>query len=251
MKKLVLIFVFLFFSQVLIAGVHPKLINVVNELKTQGFSEKEIERIFSDSRLKVYSDIPVLRKKKINYFDAALGLFNPESILRGKEFLRDYFHILSKAEEKFGIPKEIIVAILRIETNFGKYLGKRELINTFYSRILLDVKREEAEKELVSFLILCRKMNLDPFSIKGSYMGCFGLPQFYPSNFLQYALDGNGDEKIDLFLPEDAIFSVGNFLKKKGWKQDFYSQRDALKKYNSSDEYVLAVLVFSFLLTKI
>lgn len=233
--------------------VHPKLKNVVAELKLRGFSEKEINQIFSDPRLAIYQDIPSLRRKKVNYFERALGLFNSDSLQRGRKFIQANFEILSKVEKEFDVPKEIITAILRVESNFGNFLGERILINTFYSRILLGVKRTEAEKELVQLLVMCRQVGLgDVFILKGSYMGAFGLPQFLPSSFLGYALDGNKDGKIDLFSPEDAIFSIANYLKKNGFRSSnsFYDKFNALKKYNKSDEYALAVLVYAYFLPK-
>jgi membrane-bound lytic murein transglycosylase B len=250
MKKLVFLILTLFLFLHLLSGetIHPKLKNVVEKLKQKAFSEKEINQVFSDPRLEIYRDIPSLRRKKVNYFEKAFGLFNPDSIQQGRNFIKANFEILSRVEKEFDVPKEIIAAILRVESNFGRFLGERVLINTFYSRILLDVKRVEAEEELVQLLVICRQMGLgDVFSLKGSYMGAFGLPQFLPSSFI-YALDGNKDGKIDLFSPEDAIFSIANYLKKKGFSNSFYDQIDALKKYNNSDEYVLAVLVYAYFL---
>lgn len=224
-----------------------KLEQVVKKLKAHGFPQEEIDFVFNNA--KIDYEILVLRKKKTNYLGKAFNLFSPNSLLAGKIFIVDHFDVLSQAEKKYGVPKEVVVAILRVETNFGKFLGEKILINTFYSRILLNIKREEAEDELVSYLLLCRKMKLDPFSIKGSYMGCFGLPQFYPSSFLRYGVDGDKDGKIDLFCFPDAIFSIANYLKRKGWNGDFYSQLKALKCYNNSNEYVAAVMIYAFFLS--
>lgn len=251
MKKLtfLILALFLLVYSLFSETIHPKLKNVVAELKLRGFSEKEINQIFSDPRLEIYRDIPSLRRKKINYFERAFGLFNPDSLQRGRNFIKSNFEILSQVEKEFDVPKEIITAILRVETNFGNFLGERILINTFYSQILLDIKSKSVEEELVQLLVMSRQMGLgDVFILKGSYMGCFGLPQFLPSSFLKYGMDGNKDGKIDLFSPEDAIFSIANYLKKKGWSRSFYAQFDALKKYNNSDEYVLAVLAFAYFL---
>ena len=251
MRKLVILVLisFLLVCSLFSETIHPKLKNVATELKARGFSEKEISQIFSDSCLTIYRDIRSLKRKKIDYFERGFGLFSSDSLQRGRNFIKAHLEILSQAEKEFGIPKEIIVAILRIESNFGSFLGERVLINTFYSRILLDIKRVDAEEELVQFLVMCRQIGLgDVFALKGSYMGAFGLPQFLPSSFLRYALDGNKDGKVDLFSYEDAIFSVANYLKKKGFSGSFYDQIDALKKYNDSKEYALAVLVYAFLL---
>lgn len=248
-RILILILGILLFSQFLFGELtnNKELERVVKRLKTLGFTHEEIIFIFNNAQ--IYSDLPSLRKRKIDYLEKSLNFFSPHSLLRGKIFLNNYFDFFSQVEKEFGVPKEIIVAILRLETNFGNFLGERLLINTFYSRILLNIKKEEAEEELISYLLICRKMGLNPFSIKGSYMGCFGLPQFYPSSFLRYGVDGDKDGKIDLFCFPDAIFSIANYLKRKGWNGDFYSQLKALKCYNNSNEYVAAVMIYAFLLS--
>lgn len=246
---LLLLFVFLLFVFLRSEEIHPRVIKVIEKLEKSGFSRSEIEKIFHDPRLTVYSDIPALKKRKINYFEAVYKLFSPESIARGRNFLAQHRKILEKAENQFQVPKEIIVAILRLETNCGEFVGNRRLLNTFYSMLVMNFQADFAEKELINLFLIAKENNKDPFDYFGSYMGAFGLCQFLPSSYLRYAIDGNGDGKKDLDNVEDAIASVANYLQAHGWRpDDFYQQKDALYAYNHDLMYVFAIFIYAYFL---
>jgi len=105
-----------------------------------------------------------------------------------------------------------------------------------------------AQKELISYLTLCRKHQLDPFEVRGSTHGAFGLLQFIPSSFQRFAIDGNGDGEIDLFNFEDAMASSANYLQKNGWGREENQQKRALYAYNRDRGYVNTVLKYSKLI---
>lgn len=246
---ILLLFVFLssrlFFADNLPVG---KFQRISSRLQKEGFSQAEIEKVFKDSRLEVYRDILALKKKKIDYFSKAYNLFGPESIARGKNFLKENKATLEKAEKQFGVPKEIIAAVLRLETNFGNFLGERLLINTFYSMLALNFNSDFGEKELINLFLVSRQIKEpDVFNLKGSFMGAFGLCQFLPSSYLNFAVDGNKDGAADLFSVEDAISSIANYLRRHGWQSnDFYRKIDSLYSYNHDLMYALAVMVYAY-----
>jgi membrane-bound lytic murein transglycosylase B len=219
---------------------------VVKRLEKEGFSRAEIEQIFFDLRLQIYNDIGKIKKNKVDYFEKTLDLFSLESIGRGRRFLAENKAIFEKAEQQFQVSKEVIVAILRLETNFGSFLGQRRLINTFCSMLVLNFQKEFAENELVNLLLMARKNHEDPFNYYGSYMGAFGLCQFLPSSYLQYGVDGNGDGRIDLNNVADAVMSVARYLRTHGWKKgDFYRQKEAILNYNHDLPYALAIITYA------
>lgn len=220
----------------------------------EGFERQSVEKVFADSRRGIYDDIFSIIKKSAgtNYFDPRLGLFSKKSLQEGKDSLKENLDILKKAEEIFGVDKETIVAVLAIETSFGRNLGQRLLFNTFYSLMEQNgnpVLAQSAEKEMIALFVMTRQTGEDIFGVKGSFMGAFGLPQFLPSSFLSLGADGNGDGKIDLFCFPDAIFSAGNYLHQSGYSRSlFYDKMTALMLYNKDRNYALAVIMYAMML---
>ncbi|GLR27450.1 soluble lytic transglycosylase B [Limnobacter litoralis] len=148
----------------------------------------------------------------------------PYRIKKGFEFWQKNADVLKMAEEKYGVPQSVIVAIIGIETIYGRHTGNYRVIDALSTLAFAypEGQRDRSDffkAELAKFLVLCKQSNLDATEVKGSYAGAIGLGQFMPSSWLNYAVDGNGDSKIDLFHTQsDAIFSVANFLKVHGWQ---------------------------------
>ena len=131
---------------------------------------------------------------------------------------------LDRAFRRFGVPKEIIVAIIGIETRYGKNLGTFKTFDTLASLSLGPNKGRRHQfyrSELENFLLLCRENNLNPSSIKGSYAGALGKPQFISSSYRNYAIDFDDDNYVDLWNSNaDVIGSVANYLKRNGWSRN-------------------------------
>jgi membrane-bound lytic murein transglycosylase B len=217
------------------------------KLKERGFGEREILRAFSDPRARI--DRKVLKKaegaKRVDYFSDEYKLFTPDSIARGKRVLAEKNFLLQEAENIFGIPKQISVSIFRQESNLGDYKGEFAVFNSL-NTLYIFRKRNWAEDELINFFVLCKKHQYDPLSIMGSWAGCFGLFQFIPSSFLNFAIDGDGDGKINLFEFPDALKSAANYLKANGWNLDDKGAiRRALFRYNKSEEYGKSILAYA------
>jgi membrane-bound lytic murein transglycosylase B len=205
---------------------------------------------------------------------------NEFSTLQITKFIQDNYEVLCRMEQRFSIPKSIVASLLWVETKCGNYLGNHFIANVYFNQALVDEpqfvdynfkrlkdkynlnKKEAAElkqmlitrskskanmaiSELVALYHLQDKLPYNSTEIKGSYAGAFGISQFLPSSYAKWAIDGNGDGKIDLYNIDDAIFSAANYLSKHGWRDDSLAQRKAVYAYNHSTTYVNTIFYLS------
>ncbi|MCY3750083.1 MAG: lytic murein transglycosylase B, partial [Gammaproteobacteria bacterium] len=129
---------------------------------------------------------------------------------------------LERAAEKYGVPVEILVAVIGVETKYGRITGGFKVINSL-STLAFDYPKRSRffTSELKHFLLLAREQSLDPHTLAGSYAGAMGIPQFMPSSYRAYAVDFDEDGLTDIWdNPADAIGSVGNYLEEHGWRKD-------------------------------
>jgi membrane-bound lytic murein transglycosylase B len=147
------------------------------------------------------------------------NFINPKRIAGGVAFWKKYHKALARAEREFGVPQEIILGVIGVETLYGKNAGKNRALDAL-TTLTFDYPRRATffRGELEEFLLLAREQDFNLLGIQASYAGALGIPQFMPSNYRKLAVDYNGNGKIDLMNePEDAIGSVANFLKFHGW----------------------------------
>jgi len=144
----------------------------------------------------------------------------PDNISKGIDFWRRYGKVLRRAQARYGVPPEYVVAIIGVETRYGGYLGKHRVIDAL-ATLAFDYPRRSKffTGELESFLIMARDEGLDPFRPKGSYAGAMGLGQFMPSSFHRWAVDFDGNGRRDLWNPVDTIGSVANYFASHGWRK--------------------------------
>lgn len=130
--------------------------------------------------------------------------------------------VLAKAEQKYGVPAEYIVAIIGVETSYGATPLQFSVLEALTTLAFNYPKRAEFfSKELEQFLLLSREQQLNPLTVKGSYAGAIGIPQFMPSSYRNYAVSFAGDRHIDLMHNNaDSIGSVANYLSKNGWRKN-------------------------------
>ncbi|MDJ0955483.1 MAG: lytic murein transglycosylase B [Arenicellales bacterium] len=150
-------------------------------------------------------------------------IFVTESRIKGGVlFWQENREALHRAEKEYGVPAGVIVAIIGVETGYGVNKGSYNVLESLTTLSLLYPKRSKYfTSELKKFLLLVREEDLEPFSVKGSYAGAIGVPQFMPSSYRAYAIDFNGDGKRDLVHDvEDAIGSVANYLRIHKWITD-------------------------------
>ena len=143
-----------------------------------------------------------------------------ERIRAGRAFLAEHAAALSRAEERFGVPARVIVAIIGVETLYGRITGRHEVLASL-ATLAFDYPPRAAffGDELAEFLVLSEEEGWNALEIRGSYAGAMGLAQFISSSYRHYAIDFDGDGRRDLFgSPEDAIGSIGNYLAEHGWR---------------------------------
>jgi membrane-bound lytic murein transglycosylase B len=146
----------------------------------------------------------------------------PKRIAAGHRFMQLHAAKLGEAEARFGVPKEIVAAIIGIETIYGKHTGR---FGTFaaLTTLAFDYPPRAVlfRRELEELLLLAREENRSPLDYRGSYAGALGLPQFLPSSLRRFGTDFDGDGHVDLATSVgDAIGSVANFLAGHGWEKD-------------------------------
>ncbi len=128
--------------------------------------------------------------------------------------------LINKVESEFKVDKELLLSLMGIETNFGKYLGKMDILSSL-ATLSFDKRRSEFfTKELIKILQLIDRGVIDYKVLYGSWAGAFGNFQFMPSTIMNYAIDYNNDEKIDLKSIDDSFASAANYINKLGWKVD-------------------------------
>jgi membrane-bound lytic murein transglycosylase B len=199
----------------------PEVQTFIDEVaKRHGFKPAELNRLFSkvqrvDPALKL-----ILPGEPISWADYRAQFVNETRIANGLAFWKDNRRSLARAEKKYGVPAQTIVAIIGVETNYGRNMGRYRVIDAL-STLAFDYPPRASffRRELEQYLLLAREEGIDVFATRGSYAGAIGMAQFMPGSLRAYAVDFNGDGRIDLSgSSADAVGSVANFLKQHGWQ---------------------------------
>ncbi len=257
---------------------------LVKQLVADGLDQTYIESFFSDERLEfspriMAQKMNVLLGVKLSRAKAgspkqptAMGRYlNPILLAGAYAFYREHAKDFVRIEEKYGVPGEILTALLLVETKLGTQIGKHRAMTILASMALAQnfelirayieppelsdemmawlIKRTGQKarwgyRELKSLLIYAQKAGQDPLTIPSSMYGAIGLCQFIPSSALEYGVDGSGDGRVNLFVMEDALYSMANFVKRHGWKAGLTrdTQRKVIYRYNHSERYALTIL---------
>jgi membrane-bound lytic murein transglycosylase B len=195
----------------------------IDELvERHGFVPAELSKLFSrvqraETVLEAIKPQPPVERVWADY---RANFVNEKRTDAGVAFWRKHARALERASQAYGVPPEIIVAIIGVETYYGRNLGRFRVVDAL-TTLAFDYPPRAAffRGELEQYLLLARELNLDVFSVRGSYAGAIGIPQFMPGSTRRYAVDFDGDGAIDLRgNPVDAIGSVANFLKQHGWR---------------------------------
>ncbi len=185
------------------------------------FDEAGLRKLFDQARISESIVKAISRPAEAKPWYKYRPIFlTADRIKLGVKFLQENEETLRRAEQKYGVPVEIMVAIIGVETRYGKHAGRYKVINSLSTLAFEYPKRSRFFRgELKHFLLLCREQGLDPMQVNGSYAGAMGIPQFISSSYRSYAVDFDNDKKIDIWEnPVDAIGSVGNYFKVHGWK---------------------------------
>lgn len=245
---------------------------LVEKLRDDGISEKLLSDVYRDSRIPLKERIP-FKLAPVESRAIYKQFTEKDQIEQARSFMSNYRDALAAAAKRFKVSPALITAILMIESRFGNVTGEHLVVYRLsrvasapedrnvqwnYERlsketpnISLKALKKRAEyldktfyPEIRILLQMAERDGLDVFGLKGSISGAFGLPQFLPSSFEKYAVDGDGDGEISVFKLEDAIFSVANYFSESGWRDGLSQSRkhDVVLKYNKSKAYAEAVL---------
>lgn len=204
-------------------GTHPAALAVVDELVAEeGFEREELVAILADASRQdsIITAMNRPAEKTKAWWEYREIFLNEKRETQGVAFFNEHSETLRRAERETGVPAEIIVAIIGVETYYGRIAGSYRVIDAL-STLAFDYPRrsEFFTRELKHYLILTRDQGVDPLVLKGSYAGAMGYGQFMPSSYRSYAIDFDGDEKADIWNnPIDAIGSVANYFKGHGWR---------------------------------
>ena len=222
-----LLFITLIFNLSIFADYsnHKDTEKVIDELVTKhGFERAYVLEVLKDAKKRrtALNSVAKPAEKTKTWDDYKAIFLKNKRIVDGKKFIKKNIDTLERAEKEFGVPKEIITAILGVETNFGNNMGGYRVIDSLTTLGFDDPRRSKFfRSELIQLFILTRENNLDILKIKGSYAGAMGYSQFISSSYRAYAIDYDGDGYVDLFNSiDDAIGSIANYLKRHGWKKE-------------------------------
>ena len=242
------------------------------KLIQDGFNSEKIKTLYDRPQVHFEADgVTILftySESKVNYDQFS----NDWSIRKAKKYMEKHREDLARVENAYGVDKNVITAILLVESSLGKTLGTRSALNTLstlaslmYPQARSDLytmipkakktSRKRYEKsakrkskwaygELKALLEYADQEGFDPAEMPGSFAGAMGLAQFMPTSILAYGKDGNNDGTIDLLTHADAMASIANYLKRHGWRPGI-SRKKAEKviyHYNHSEYYVKAIL---------
>lgn len=169
----------------------------------------------------------------------------PTRINAGLAFWQAQTKWLEMAQERYGVPAEIVVGIIGVETLYGRHMGSFRVIDAL-ATLAFDFPSGRKDRsaffrdELEQFLVLTQREKVDPLSVRGSFAGAMGLPQFMPSSTLKYAVDFDGNGQIDLHKsPADVIGSVAHYLAEFGWQRGLPTHFEVSVPVEVSDRAVL------------
>jgi membrane-bound lytic murein transglycosylase B len=201
----------------------PEVRAYIRELVARhGFVEKELAYLFSRVRREdlVLQAIAAPAEKVRTWQAYREMLVNERRIAGGVAFWKTHRAALARAERDFGVPAEYVVAIIGVETQYGRNVGKWRVVDAL-TTLAFDYppRADFFRDELTSYLLLARDEGINVFATRGSYAGAFGIPQFMPGSARRYAVDFDSSGSIDLHRsPSDALGSVANFLHRHGWR---------------------------------
>lgn len=201
---------------------YPALRSLIDEMADQyGYDPQKLRRTFRCARIRPEIIEAMERPKELlPWFEYSRIFLTEENVQRGAQFWKKHQAALTRAGEEYGVPPEIVVAIIGVETQFGRNKGNISIIDAL-TTLTLDYPARSAffRRELTEFLLLARELDINACRFKGSYAGAMGLPQFMPSIYRQFAVDFDANGVRDILeSPEDAIGSVALYLKQHGWE---------------------------------
>jgi membrane-bound lytic murein transglycosylase B len=200
----------------------PEVQNFIDEMVVRHhFNRSQLTNLFDQvTPRKIIIKSTSKPKESIEWYNYRPIFVTSQRAREGADFWRAHAKTLAEAQQRYGVPAEIIVAIIGVETRYGQHMGGHRVIDAL-STLSFDYPRRARffRSELENYLLLTRDVpTLNPATLRGSYAGAIGEPQFMPSSYRHYAVDSTGKGYSDLINnSDDAILSVANYFKGHGW----------------------------------
>lgn len=195
---------------------------LIEELVDKGVERDWLEATMSDAvfRQEVLDAMAGAAERRLRWDEYREIFLQPERIHRGVTFIEVHRDAFRRAEAEYGVPPEIIAAIIGVETSYGRITGRHRVLDSLSTLAFHHPARGSFFRgELAAFLEIAYEEGADPGELQGSYAGAMGYPQFIPTSYRAYAVDFDGDGVRDLWEnPVDAIGSVGNYFAVHGWQ---------------------------------
>jgi len=212
---------------------------IAEMVKKHHFSPAALQDLFDTASIQPQIITNMQRPAEVKPWYQYRPLFlSATQVENGARFWKKHAAALSRAQEVYGVPPEIIIAIIGVETRYGANIGSYRVIDALSTLAFAYPSREKFFKqELEHFLLMTRDEHLDPKTLKGSYAGAMGVPQFMPSSYRNYAVDFSHHGQKDLWNDmDDVIGSVANYFAKNGWHRGKpVAQKTTLKKNSTAD----------------
>lgn len=194
----------------------------LSEVDNLGFSKAQVTQYLAQTKAKP-SIVPILRnapERKLLWSGYQKRLVTESRIKRGQEFVRQHAVQLQQVAQQTGVDAAIVAAIAGIESNYGANMGKHLTLRVLATLSFDYPRRSEFyQRQLAEFFRLCFSQGLDPVLVKGSAAGAVGMGQFIPTSYRDFAVDGDGDQRIDLFhSAADNIASIAHYLERHKWQ---------------------------------
>lgn len=279
--RLLLIFIVLFLPAAASANWQP----LADRLVADGYNEQTIRTLFSRPEVQFEPTVMagkiagIVRNQSsrqavsgpLDHSGVYRGFTNARVIARARSYMKENRTILEEARMGYGVPGEVVVSILLVETGLGRSTGRAivfnrlasmalsqdlEIIRPYIGRGIITADREDyaqtwcrkksewAYNELKALLDYAGQSGVDPLGIKGSMYGAIGICQFMPSNVFSFGVDADNDGRVDPFVTPDAIHSIANYLRQHGWNSQISREdrRKVIFAYNNSTVYVNTIL---------
>jgi membrane-bound lytic murein transglycosylase B len=202
---------------------HQEALTLIDEMVSEhDFDREALQQLFAqvEKKQSILDAISRPAEKTKTWAEYRDIFVQSSRINKGVAFWQENREALNRVEKELGVPAEIVVAIIGVETRYGRIMGSYRVVDALSTLGFDYPKRSKFfRKELKNFLLLAREQQRDPLTLKGSYAGAMGYGQFMPSSYRHYAKDYDGDGFIDIWANKtDAIGSVANYFVRHGWQ---------------------------------
>lgn len=250
---------------------------IVEKLVADGVDRRQVRRVFTDPRVEPFTGLQfnLYPREPHSLYQ---GFTRPSSVALAQRCKAAHADALQSAEARYGVPASVVASIIHVESGCGRNTGSEVILFRLarlamanepqnlrdnMARHMADADDPDAVQmrtrergryledtfypEVLATFQLSDRLDIDPLSLRGSGSGAFGMPQFLPRSYLSYGADGNGDGRVSLYDPDDAIFSCANYLAAHGWRPGISraEKRRIVWHYNRSDAYIDTVLALA------